>query len=105
MRSNTAYLVLLLLAAGVTAILHIIANFVPGYAGSWWANPIWSRDSSSGQSVFFVLLPLVGAAAATAVTRRWDWFPAVALGAVLLPLIIKLLDDASGGALSRLFSG
>src|SRR3954447_8282298 len=105
MRPNTAYVVLFLLAAGVTAILHIIASLVPGYASYWWSNPIWATDTSILQSVLFVLLPLAGAVVRTALHRRWDWFPAIALGAVLLPLVLKLIDDASGQVLSRLFSG
>src|SRR5438046_461466 len=103
MRSNTAYLVLFLLAAGITAVLHVIASVEPGYASYWYANAILSSDAGIVQSIVFILLPLVGAAAATAVTRRWDWFPASAAGAVLLPLALRLLDIAAGDVLGRLF--
>jgi hypothetical protein len=52
-----------------------------------------------GYAVFLAVGALTALAVA-AIARRWDWYLPIALGAILLPLALRLIDDATGLAIS-----
>jgi hypothetical protein len=101
MRSNTAYFALFLVAAVIIVAAHAVMSNILGFAGYWWGNRLWGADSNLGYSALFVLLPLLGALAVTLIARRWDWFLAVAAGAVGVHLLLKIVDDLTGLAISQ----
>jgi hypothetical protein len=101
MRSNTAYLALFFVAAVIMVAAHAVVSSLLGYASYWWGNHLWGADSNPGYSALFVLLPLLAALAVTLITRRWDWFLAVAAGAIVVHLLFKIVDDLTGLAISQ----
>jgi hypothetical protein len=95
MQSNTAYLVLFLIAAVVGTAVYFVFDALLALEGA-------------GNVLAYGTLLAVGVLAALAVTaiaRRWDWFLPVALGAILAPAVLKVLDDLSGLAISAALGG
>src|SRR4051812_42302090 len=96
------YIVVFLLTAGVTAVLHLLVKLISDYPSYWWNQPLGTGDNGLPKSFLFVLLPLYGAVIATVRIRRLQWFLPIAAGAILMPVLVKLGDDATGERLSRL---
>ena len=95
MQSNTAYLVLFLIATLVGTAVYFVFDALLELGGT-------------GNVLAYGVLLAVGVLAAlavTAVARRWDWFLPIALVAILVPAVFKLLDDLTGLAISGALGG
>ena len=95
MRSNTAYLVLFLIAAVVGTATYFVFDALLALEGV-------------GNVLAYGVLLAVGvltALAVTAISRRWDWFLPTALAAILLPVVLKVLDDLAGLAIATALGG
>jgi hypothetical protein len=95
MRSNTAYLALFLIAALVAAVGYgVIGSLLP-----------WETEHNELAYGFFFLTAALAALAVGAISRRWDWFLVVMIGGLLLPAVIKALDDLTGRAITTALAG
>lgn len=84
----------------LVAFSHILVSKLLDYASYWWMNKLTWPDADWTLNTLFLLLPLPSVLVGLLVVRRLGWFPQAAAGAVALHLIVRLLDEASGLALS-----
>ena len=95
MRSNTAYLALFLIAALVASVTYgVISSLLP-----------WESDGNVLAYGFFLLTAALAALTVAGIARRWDWFLPIILGGLLIPVVIKLLDDLTGRAITAALTG
>src|SRR6476661_1861544 len=95
MRSNTAYVALFLLAALVAAVTYgVISSLLP-----------WETEGNVLAYGFFLLTAALAALTVGAISRRWDWFLPVMIGGLLLPVVLKGIDDLTGRAISAALTG
>jgi hypothetical protein len=95
MRSNTAYIALFLVAALVASVTYgVISSLLT-----------WETEGNVLAYGFFLLTAALAALTVGAISRRWDWFLPVMIGGLLLPLVLKLVDDLTGRAISTALVG
>lgn len=95
MRSNTAYLALYILAALVATVTYgVIGSALP-----------WENDGNVLAYGFFLVTAAFAALTVGAISRRWDWFLPVMVGGLILPVVLKLVDDLTGRAISAALNG
>jgi hypothetical protein len=95
MRSNTAYLALFFIAALVASITYgVISSLLP-----------WENEGNGLAYGFFLLTAALAALTVAGIARRWDWFLPVMIGGLIVPVVIKLLDDLTGRAISAALTG
>jgi hypothetical protein len=95
MRSNTAYLALFFIAALVAGLTYgVISSLLP-----------WENEGNVLAYGFFLLTAALAALTVAGIARRWDWFLPVMIGGLIVPVVIKLLDDLTGRAISAALTG
>jgi hypothetical protein len=95
MRSNTAYVALFLLAALVAAVTYGVISSVL----------TWETEGNVLAYGFFFLTAALATLTVGAISRRWDWFLPVMVGGLILPIVIKALDDLTGRAITTALDG
>jgi hypothetical protein len=65
----------------------------------------WESDGNVLAYGFFLLTAALAALTVGAISRRWDWFLPVMLGGLLVPVVLKILDDLTGRAITAALTG
>jgi hypothetical protein len=95
MRSNTAYLALFFIAALVAGLTYgVISSLLP-----------WENEGNVLAYGFFLLTAALAALTVAGIARRGAWFLPVMIGGQIVPVVIKLLEDLSGRAISAALTG